>query len=231
VSARRAVATSGWLVLIGALASGPLGIWIVQATHPQPPWRDAATFVAAYHRVQTVPYLLGFLLIGGFVGLVASLHVLAPRTLASRTTTALPLVGAFAAMILLNYTLQTTVVPALAAADVSDWSDVISGLTMSNPRSLGWALEMWGYAVLGVATLLVAPVFSGSTLESVTRSLFTANAPVSVAGGFATALWPGWVMTAVGFVAFGLWNLLVVAMAACAILTMRRRSRIEAPAR
>lgn len=228
MSARSAVATSAWLVLIGALASGPFGIWIVQATHPQPPWRDAATFVAAYHWVQTVPYFLGFLLIGGFVGLVGSLHVLAPETLAPRTTTALPLVGAFAAMILLNYTLQTTVVPWLAAADVNGSSGLISGLTMSNPSSLGWALEMWGYAVLGVATLLVAPAFTGGTLESVTRWLFTANAPMSLAGGFATALWPGWVMTANGFVAFGLWNLLVVAMAACAILAMRRRARLEA---
>ena len=47
-----------------ALLSGPVSLWVVNATHPEPPWRDAATFVASYHPIPgwalTLPGLIGF---------------------------------------------------------------------------------------------------------------------------------------------------------------------------
>jgi hypothetical protein len=46
---------------------------------------------------------------------------------------------------------------------------------------------------------------------------------VSVLGGIATAAAPGWVLTPGGLLAFAGWNVLVVAMAALAILSMRAR--------
>jgi len=222
MDARHAVTVSAAVALIGAVTSGPLGIWLVGVMHPQPPWRDAATFIAAYHPIQTLPYVFGFFLVGGFVGLVASLHALAPKALRPRTLCALPMVGAFAAMIFVNYAVQTTFVPALVTSSPEDAS-LISGLTMANPRSLGWALEMWGYAVLGVATWLVAPVFRQGPLERTTAWLFVANGPVSVLGGVATAAVPGWVLTLGGLLAFAVWNVLVVAMTTLAILSMRAR--------
>jgi hypothetical protein len=98
---------------------------------------------------------------------------------------------------------------------------------MVNPRSLGWALEMWGYAILGVATWLVAPVFAGSVQERTVAWMFVANGPLSVAGGLATALWPGWVMTTPRLIAFAGWNVLVAAMAVGVIVVMRRRRTSE----
>ena len=47
----------------------------------------------------------------------------------------------------------------------------------------------------------------------------------SVAGGLATALWPGWVLTAPGGIAFVAWNALVIAMAILTIIAMRQRRR------
>lgn len=132
-------------------------------------------------------------------------------------------------MIIVIYAVQTTFVPALVTGSSPEDALLISGLTMANPRSLGWALEMWGYAVLGVATWLVAPVFRRGALERTTAWLFVANGPVSVLGGFATAASPGWVMTRGGFVAFATWNILVVAMAALAIISMRARIRTSTP--
>lgn len=219
----RAVAVSAAVVLLGAIASGPFGIWLVNATHPQPPWQDAARFAAAYHPIQSAPYYFGFLLVGGFVGLVSTLHVLAPAHLKPRSVVAVPLASAFAAMVFLNYTLQTTFVPVLVTTDAPGNAALIGALTMANPQSLGWALEMWGYAVLGAATWLVAPVFSGTGLERLNAWLFVANGPVSVAGGIATAVSPGWVLLPAGFVAFGLWNVLVVAMAVVTIIVMKKR--------
>ncbi len=223
VDARRAVTLTATIALIGALASGPFALLLVGATHPQPAWRDVATFIVAYHPVQIAPYLFGFVLVGGFAGLVASLHALAPEALAPRTVCALPFAGAFAAMIFVNYAIQTTFVPSMVTGAPEGDTVLIGALSMANPRSLGWALEMWGYAALGVATWLVAPVFAGTALERVTAWLFVLNGPVSILGGVATAAHPGWVVTPAGFVAFTVWNVLVVAMAVLAVLAMRQR--------
>ena len=100
--------------------------------------------------------------------------------------------------------------------------------SMSNPTSLAWAIEMWGYAFIGVATWLVAPVFHGSRLERLTALAFVANGPVSVAGGLLTTARPGWVMTTPGLAAFTGWNLLLAAMAGLALAVFRRRQATRA---
>ena len=211
------------VTLVGCLLSGPISLALV-TLHPQPLWQGAETFVRAYHPLQTLPYFTGFLLIGGALALIAALQTLAPPALRARATAALGFAAAFAALIVFNYVVQTTFVPALARAYVPDSAPIIAALSLSNPRSLGWGLEMWGYAVLGVATWLIAPVLSdGTRLGRATAALFVMNGPISLAGGVWTALEPGWVMEAKGMALFVLWNLLVVAMLALAILSLRRR--------
>jgi hypothetical protein len=92
---------------------------------------------------------------------------------------------------------------------------------MANPRSLGWGLEMWGYAVLGVATWLTAPVFGNTRTGRWTRAVFVANGPLSIAGAMATALSPGWVLRPVGLGAFAAWNILSVAMIRLTVFSCR----------
>lgn len=208
--------------LVGAVTSGPLGLWLVQTTHPQPPWRDAATFVAAYHWVQLVPFIFGFMLVAGFVLLIAGLHSVAPLALRARTSASLAFAAAFAAMIFVNYAIQTTFIPALVGTWSTEPSGLLEALTMSNPRSLGWAIEMWGYAVLGVATWLAAPVFRGSLPSRWTARLFVLNGLVSIATAALTAIAPGWVMTESGLWAFGVWNLLIVILTLFAFLAAPR---------
>lgn len=229
MNGRRVVTAGAGVALAGVVLSGPASLWLVAATHPQPPWSGPAAFVAAYHPVQAVPYFFGFLLVGGFAVLLAGLHDVAPDEVHGRTAAALVFAGAFAAMIFTNYAIQTSVVPALVTSGAGTDRSLLAWLTMANPLSLGWSLEMWGYAVLGVATWLAAPAFGGEGIERPTAALFVANGPISLAGGVMTALAPGWVLTTGGLVAFGAWNLLVVAMTACAIAAMRARGRADAP--
>lgn len=61
------VRASALLVLAGAVLSGPVAMVVVTRLAPQPAWRDAAQFGAYYSSVQALPYLLGFVLLGGFV--------------------------------------------------------------------------------------------------------------------------------------------------------------------
>jgi hypothetical protein len=226
--AERAAAQAALAVIAGILLSGPLALLTVAFVHPQPPWQGPARFAAEFHTVQLLPYLGGFVLVGGCVALVATLCALVPPERRGRAGVALVLAAAFAALIVLNYILQAAFIPALVSPYRPEDDALITAFTMSNPRSLAWALEMWGYGVLGVATWAVAVVFGSSRLERATAAAFRANGVASVAGALATARWPGWELTPAGGVAFGLWNLLMIVMAALVIAAMTRRSRAVA---
>jgi len=209
--------------LLGVLLSGPLAVALVNGTHPQPPWRDAELFARHFHPLQLLPYAGGILLVAALVVLIASAHALAGDGLRARTGAALAFTAAFAAFIFFNYVAQTTFVPDLARGYEPASAPIIATLSMSNPRSLAWGIEMWGWGLLGVATWLVAPVFQSSTLERAVAITFTANGPVSVAGALWTIARPGWVMTAAGLAAFAAWNVLLTAMGALAFIAFRRR--------
>jgi hypothetical protein len=220
------------VTLAGIVLSGPVSLALVTALHPQPPWTGPDAFARAYHPIQTLPYFTGFLLVGGSLFLIAALQAFAPAAHRARATAALGFAAAFAAMIFFNYVVQTTFVPALARNRSPDAGPLIAAFSLSNPQALGWALEMWGYAVLGVATWLVAPVLSDHGRPGrVAAALFVANGPVSIAGALLTALSPGWVMTPAGFGLFAAWNLLMLAMVALVIAAFRRpRQRGDAGA-
>jgi len=159
------------------------------------------------------------------VALVAGLQAMAAPALRARTVAATASAAAFAALIVANYALQTTMVPVLAGAADPAARRLAGWITMVNPQGLGWALEMWGYAVLGVATWLAAPVFAGPGRHAWTRALWIANGPFSIAGGVLTALRPGWVLTGPGLAAFAVWNVLVVAMLALAVASLGAAGR------
>lgn len=213
---RDAVTRSAIAMIAGILLSGPLALLVVALVHPQPAWRDAATFADAFHPVQLLPYAFGFLLIGGCIALVASLAAIAPGP---RANLALALAAAFGALILLNYILQTTFVPALVRPFHDDQAPLVAALTMVNPRSLAWALEMWGYAVLGVALWLLAGVLHSRAVAIA----IAANGIVSLAGGVLTALLPGWEITVAGGIAFAAWNALMIVLGILVIVAVRRR--------
>jgi hypothetical protein len=210
--------------LFGIVASGPLAFVVLAAIHPQPPWRDAELFARSFHPVQTLPFFVGFFLVGGYVVLVASLFALSRPAERARAASALGFVSAFAALVFFNYVVQTTFVPSLARRYTPDSAPILATFSMSNPNSLGWAIEMWAYGLLGVATWLVAPVFQGSRVERVTARLFVANGVVSVATALGTGVDPGWTMTPAGLVGFLVWNVLVFVMSAFAIVALRRRA-------
>jgi hypothetical protein len=204
---------AAWGAVLGVLVSGPLALLVVNASHPQPPWQDAASFARHYHPIQIAPYFGGMLLIGALVMLISSTHTLARSEDRPRTTAALIFTAGFTALIFLNYVLQTTFVPALVQPFHAENATLIAALSMSNPRSVAWGIEMWGWGLFGVATWLVAPVFRDVLHSRVTARLLVANGTVSVVGALWTTLDPGWPMTTVGLVAFAAWNLLLLVLA------------------
>lgn len=63
---------AAFAVIAGLIASGPVAVLVVELVRPQPPWRDAATFARSYHPVQALPYVLGFVLLAGFVAFIGA---------------------------------------------------------------------------------------------------------------------------------------------------------------
>jgi hypothetical protein len=148
LSGRQALRTSGLLVLAGAVLSGPVAMFVVARVSPQPAWVDVSVFVDHYHPVQALPYVLGYILLAGFVFFSASCHALAAAPVRPRTSAALVFTGIYAALVFTNYTIQLGFIPRL----LDERAAYLGALTMANPASFAWFLEMFGYAAMGVAT-------------------------------------------------------------------------------
>jgi hypothetical protein len=164
LSGTRGLRTSAALVLAGAVLSGPLAMLVVSQTSPQPAWTTVDTFVDNYRPVHLLPYVLGYVLLTGFVLFAASCYALAVAKLRVRATAGLVFTAIYAALVFTNYTIQVGFIPRV----LKDRPAYIADLTMANPSSFAWFLEMFGYAALGAActALFDGWVFSTAGLIS-----------------------------------------------------------------
>jgi hypothetical protein len=115
-------------------------------------------------------------------------------------------------MIFFNYFMQNTVVPALVMNFVPENGPILAFLTMSNPLSFSWAVEMWGYGFLGVGTWFGASFFRNSQTEKIAKYLFIVNGILSIVGALVTAYDLKWVLNIPGLISYGLWNVLYVVL-------------------
>ncbi|HEX8917318.1 MAG TPA: hypothetical protein VF898_02350, partial [Chloroflexota bacterium] len=120
----------------------------------------------------------------------------------------------------------TTFIPALLTHYRPEYSAIVGALSLVNPRSLSWAIEMWGWGLFGLATWLVAPVFHGSKLERATAWAFILNGIMSVVGALVTAADLSWVMTTPGMINYAAWNILMVILAVLVILSLMKRVQV-----
>jgi MFS family permease len=222
-AADRFGAAGAALTAVGIVLSGPIGLVVVTLTHPVAPWTSAEVYARQFHWVQTLPFYAGFVLLAGCVMVMAALFAVSNDAQRPRAGTALVATAAFMALIAFNYVCQTTFVPTLLRAYEPSFAPVISTLSLQNPTSLAWAIEMWGYGLFGVATWLMAPVLDRTPIERAAGRLMIANGVMSLAGGLVTTIKLDWVMTTTGMVNYGLWNVLMLALAALLVATFRAR--------
>ena len=98
--ANRLGARSAALTFFGILLSGPASLAVLNVTHPQPSWQGPEAFARHYHPIQSLPFLTGIAMVGGFVLLVAAIHVAARAEHKARTSAALAFVAIFASLVL-----------------------------------------------------------------------------------------------------------------------------------
>ncbi|MFM8320233.1 MAG: hypothetical protein ACKOC5_04885 [Chloroflexota bacterium] len=209
--------------IAGILLSGPLGLILVTQLAPNPAWQSPQVWASHFHPVQTLPFFFGFLLVGGYIVMVSVTHQLAEKQERVYTTMALLFTSAFVALIFFNYINQTTFLPALARDYRPAYDPLITAFSFSNPLSLGWAIEMWGYALLGAATICTAPVFHRNRTEKITAALMVANGLVSLLTAMLAAVNLAWVFTPGGLIGYNVWNLLVMVLSIFFLRSLRLR--------
>jgi hypothetical protein len=212
----------------GILLSGPVGVLIIALTHPQPAWRDARTAAENFHFVQNLPYFGGIFLLVAYVVTFAAIYQSADESRKPYAFIAAMFSMAYATLISLNYIIQTTFLPAILTRYRPELDQTIAILSMVNPTAIGWAIEMWGYAFLGLATWFAAPAFRRNRLENITAALFIFNGIISVLGALVTSARLDWVLTAPGLVSYLGWNALMLVIAVLTAIAFRRRQQAGA---
>ena len=197
------------LASVSTLVSGPLLFAITLLVAPQPMWSGAAIAAQNHHWLQELTYFCGFGIIAGMLMLAAGHFLFARESERGWSLLALVSTVIFATLISFNYIVQTTFVRNLLIAYQPSDEAAIAAFSMLNPRSLAWCIEMWGYGILGVATWLLAPLYSRD--KAISRML-VANGIVSIGSALATSYDSAWLMTAVGLSSYILWNALLIAL-------------------
>lgn len=208
------IARGALIALAGYLLSGPVAFILTRIVAPQPAWVSAKVFSENYHVVQDIPYYFGFLLIAGML-MISAGHYLNYKHRDDHNgrfmlLLALCLIIVFSGLISFNYICQTTFIRNLALSYQAEFDPAISTFSMANTHSLAWAIEMWGYAILGVATALTAPYYAGK--NRILGFLLTLNGVVSVGSALLTVADIGWVMTSGGLISYFGWNVLMIGM-------------------
>lgn len=211
-SSNKLIALGSVVALAGFLLSGPLAFLFVQLIKPQPAWTSASVFAANYSRVQNLPYFFGFVLVAGLLILAVAHYLDTANNNLTRSQLLLSLSCTliFSVFISFNYICQTIFVHHLALHYKPEYNDAIATFSMANPMSLCWALEMWGYAVLGIATWLMAAYYREKNTGI--RILLIANGMVSLGSVVLMMVDNQWLMTSSGLVAYVIWNILMIVL-------------------
>jgi hypothetical protein len=176
-----------------------------------------------FHRIQTLPFYFGFLLAMGSIMMLVSVYLLSKKR--ATALTALIFMSIGAAFVIFNYVTQTTFIPAVVKTYTAELGSVLTTLSMSNPSSLPWALEMWGYGLIGLGTWLAAGFFGTSRLERIAKALFILNGIVSVFGAVIASIDLAGVFSIAGLIGYGVWNVLYLALAITFYRVLQNRRR------
>lgn len=113
----------------------------------------------------------------------------------------------FCTLIFFNYITQLVFIHQLAIQSDPETYALIASFTMANPLSLSWTLEMWGYALLGIAMWLLRHCYDD---EPLTKSLLLINLVFSIASAVWVLFDVNWIFSSTGLVLYGLWNVLMI---------------------
>jgi hypothetical protein len=193
-----------YLNMFGIIFSGLVFPVLTMILCPQPVWQGADLFVKSFHPFQTATFFCGYFLV---IGSLLTFIVLYLTASLEKKVLALNVI--FTAIVFLNYIIQTTYVPYLAANNPPETASVLAVFTMANPGSFAWALEMYGWGGIGISFVFMAFIFGKGKYESTLKLLFLANGICSFASAIITSINMKWLFSPAGLTALVVWNVLV----------------------
>ena len=198
-----------YLNMFGIIFSGLVFPVLTMILCPQPEWQGADLFVKSFHPLQTATFFCGYFLVIGSLLTFMVLYLTARTEKKVWAQSALALNVIFTAIVFLNYIIQTTYVPYLAANNPPETAAVLAVFTMANPGSFAWALEMYGWGGIGISFVFMAFIFGKGKYEGSLKVLFLANGICSFASAIMTSIHMKWLFSPAGFTALVVWNTLV----------------------
>ncbi|MGE0430856.1 MAG: hypothetical protein AB7K09_01945 [Planctomycetota bacterium] len=213
----RRLVKAAWIIIISTVV-GPAAVALDAALYGAPPWTGPEAFVANFHALQMVPPLFGFALLAGFIAFVsAALRKAADRNTDVDATSVMLCTAIYGALVSFNYIANTIFVGQAGPGA----EGAVAALSMNNPHSLCWAIEMVAYAFLGIVTWLLAPAF---TDRKWVGALLRGNGVISVISALITIVDITWMLSPGGLVAYAAWNLYVVVTMVAVIVTTPREA-------
>lgn len=198
-----------YLNIFGIVFSGLIFPLISTIFFPQPQWVSSELFINSYHPVQTLTFFCGyFLVIGSLLTFIALYLLSMEKKIYALSGLIINVV--FTAIIFLNYIIQTTYVPYLAANNPPETQYVLATFSMANAGSFAWALEMYGWGGIGLSFIFMAMAFGKSRQENILKILFIINGTSSCITAIITSINMNWIFTGAGFASLIIWNLLVL---------------------
>lgn len=198
-----------YLNIIGIVFSGLVFPLISTIFFPQPQWVDAQLFISSFHPVQTLTFFCGYFLVIGSLLTFISLYLLSVNKKVYALS-GLIINVVFTAVIFLNYIIQTTYVPYLAANNPPETEYVLATFSMAKAGSFAWALEMYGWGGIGLSFIFMSMIFNRNRQERLLKSLFIINGICSCVTAIVTSIDMNWIFSAAGFTSLIVWNLLVL---------------------
>ena len=199
-----------YLNIFGIIFSGLVFPVLSTLLHPQPRWQNPELFIQSFHPLQTATFFCGYFLVIGSLLTFVALYFTSNQSKKIWALSALAINVVFTAVVFLNYIIQTTYVPYLAANNPPETAAVLAVFSMANPGSFAWALEMYGWGGIGLSFIFMAFIFENSKTERTLKILFLANGICSVASALMTSIDMNWLFSPAGFAALIIWNLLVL---------------------
>ena len=213
---------SAYLIIVGIVLSGPPMVFLIEYLKPQPKWVDVDTLVLHFHWLQTLPFWFGFLLLTGNILFIVSVGRLPGIRDQVHASLSLICVVIYGSLVSLNYAIQTTAVPAM----VLNANSIVEAFTMVNPSSICWTIEMFAYAILGIAYWLVSSAFGGKVIFNSIKYLMIFNGLISVLGLLIPLIDPKLLLESESIVGYTLWNSLIVLIMILIIIAFKNKEMV-----
>lgn len=191
------------VIVIIATILGPLSVIIVQWIEPLPAWNGINQYISEYHKIHSISILFGFVLLIGFVKFIAASISLEKKDQSGHLTAAIIYTAIYGTLAGFNYIVNSSYIHHV----FEEYLEFVEILSMNNPKSICWSLEMYSYGFLGLATYSIAPVFRSSMTIV---NMLKINGMLSIAGALITFFKLSWVLSPIGMIAYIGWNIFIV---------------------